>query len=145
VARVIRLHQFGGPEVLVEESVPDTPPGPDEIRIRETAIGVNFTDVHARRGDHADLHSRPKPLGIGMEAVGWVQAAAEGVAHFQIGDRVAHASRPLGANADIRNFPAERCVRVPDTLPDDAVAASLLKGLTVQCLLRRVCAVCPGD
>ena len=138
MARVVRVHQFGGPEALVEESIPDVAPGAGEIRIRQTVVGVNFTDVHARRGDHADLHSLPKPLDIGMEAVGSVEAIAGGVTRFRVGDRVAYASRPLGAYADVRNFPAERCVRVPDTVADEAVAATLLKGITVGCLIQRI-------
>ena len=145
MARVIRVHQFGGPEALVEESIPDVPLGAGEIRIRQTAVGVNFTDVHARRGDHADLHSLPKPLGVGMEAVGGVEAIAGGVTRFRVGDRVGYASWPLGAYADVRNLPAERCVRVPDTVADQTVAATLLKGITVQCLIQRIYPVRAGD
>ncbi len=145
MTRVIRVHEFGGPEALVAESVPDVAPGAGEIRIRQTAVGVNFTDVHARRGDYAPLHAMPKPLRIGIEAAGRVEAVAPDVTRFRVGDRVAYASHPLGAYADARNMPAGRCVRVPDGVADDAVAATLLKGLTVQLLIERLYPVQPGD
>lgn len=145
MARVVRLHRFGGPEVLVEEIVADTPPGPGEIRIRQTAIGVNFTDVHGRRGDYANLRALPLPLAIGMEAVGVVEAIGNDVDRFKPGERVAYASAPLGSYASHRNMPAARCVRVPDGADDRIVAASLLKGMTLEYLLRRVHCVQPGD
>jgi NADPH2:quinone reductase len=100
------------------------------------AIGVNFTDVHGRRGEHRDLHALPKPLVLGMEAVGVVEQSKHPA--FTVGDRVAYASRPLGAYCDTRNFPASRCVKVPDGLADEAVAACFLKGITVHVLTRRV-------
>lgn len=145
MARVVRLHRFGGPEVLVEEVIADAPPAPGEIRIRQTAIGVNFTDVHGRRGDYANLRALPLPLAIGMEAVGIVEALGDGVDRFKSGERVAYASAPLGSYASHRNMPATRCVRVPDAVEDRIVAASLLKGMTLEYLLRRVHRVQPGD
>jgi NADPH:quinone reductase len=145
MTRVVRVHHFGAPEALVAETIADTPPGEGEIRIRQTAIGVNFTDVHARRGDHAALHALPKPIGIGMEAVGRVEALGAGVTRFAVGERVAYATSPLGAYADARNMPAGRCVRVPDGIGDEAVAATLLKGLTVQLLLHRLHRVRAGE
>lgn len=120
----------------------EVPPAPGELRIRHTAIGVNFTDVHGRRGDHRDLHDLPKPLVLGMEAVGVVEKSQHTA--FKLGDRVAYASRPLGAYCDLRNFPASRCVKVPDGLADEAVAACFLKGITVQILTRRVFQVTEG-
>jgi NADPH2:quinone reductase len=134
--RMIGLHRFGGPEVLEVLECRDMAPAPGELRIRHTAIGVNFTDVHARRGEHRDLLELPKPLGLGMEAVGIVEQSE--VPGFAPGDRVAYASRPLGAYADVRTFAAERCVKLPAGLADEAVAACFLKGLTVQILTRRV-------
>ena len=114
----------------------ESPPAPGELRIRHTAIGVNFTDVHGRRGEHRDLYDLPKPLVLGMEAVGVVEESQDPA--FKVGDRVAYASRPLGAYCDSRNFPASRCVKVPDDLVDEVVAACFLKGITVQILTRRV-------
>jgi len=144
MSRAMALDRFGGPEVLEMRAVPEVAPGPGEIRIRHAAIGVNFTDVHGRRGDYRDLHELPKPLVLGMEAVGVVEAIGAGAGRFRIGDRVAYASRPLGAYCEARNFPAARCVPVPPGLADEVVAATFLKGLTVRTLIRRVFAVEPG-
>jgi NADPH:quinone reductase len=143
MARAIVLRCFGGPELLEEATLPDTAPAAGEVRIRHTAIGVNFTDVHARRGDYRDLADLAKPLVLGMEAVGVVDALGAGAGRFKLGDRVAYASRPLGAYCDTRNFSAQRCVRVPDGPSDETVAASFLKGLTVRALTRRVFPVKP--
>jgi NADPH2:quinone reductase len=132
----IALDRFGGPEVLQARDLPDTPPAPGEVRIRHTAIGVNFTDVHGRRGDYKDLHALPKPLVLGMEAVGVVEESA--AQEFEPGDRVTYASRPLGAYCEVRNFPAARCVAVPPGVSDVALAACFLKGLTIQVLTRTV-------
>ncbi len=145
MARVIRLHRHGGPEVLAVETVPDTPPRPGEVRIRHQAIGVNFTDVHGRRGDYAELAAAKKPVGIGIEAMGTVEALGAGVTRFQIGDRVAYASRPLGSYCDTRNYPADLCAKVPAGIADDIVAASFLKGMTVEYLIRRTYTVKARD
>jgi len=145
MARQVALRRFGGPEVLETITVPDAAPGPGELRIRHTAIGVNFTDIHGRRGDYAALHALPKPLILGMEAAGTVVAVGAGVDGFRAGDRVAYASHPLGAYCEVRNFPAARCVRIPDGLDDALVAATFLKGLTLQVLLRRVHRVVAGE
>jgi NADPH:quinone reductase len=145
MAREIRISRFGGPEVLEMHTVADTPPARGEVRIRQNAIGVNFTDVHGRRGDYADLRKMPLPLVLGMEAAGVVESVGEGVADLRAGDRVAYASRPLGAYRDLRNFPAERCVRLPDSISDPIAAALMLKSLTLQMLLRRVYRVKQGD
>jgi NADPH2:quinone reductase len=140
--RMIGLNRFGGPEVLERMDAKDVPPGRGELRIRHTAIGVNFTDVHGRRGDYRDLHDLPKPLVLGMEAVGIVEKSED--SRFAAGDRVAYASRPLGAYCEVRNFPAARCVKVPEGLADETVAACFLKGLTVDVLTRRVFRVEPS-
>lgn len=138
MAREIAIHRFGGPEVLQARVVPDSAPRPGEVRIRHSAIGVNFTDVHGRRGDYAPLRALPMPLVLGMEAAGVVEALGEGVERFRVGDRLAYASVPLGAYRDVRNFPAERCVALPAALSDRDAASVLLKGLTVQTLVQRV-------
>lgn len=144
MAREIAISGFGGPEVLQLRQAPDTPPRAGELRIRHTAIGVNFTDVHGRRGDYAPLRAMPMPLVLGLEAAGVVEAVGEGVERFRQGDRVAYASAPLGAYRDVRNFPAERCVALPAFLSDRDAATVLLKGLTLQTLLRRVFRVPAG-
>ena len=134
--RTIGLNRFGGPEVLQLMEGQERPPAPGELRIRHTAIGVNFTDVHGRRGDYRDLHDLPKPLVLGMEAVGIVEKSED--PRFGSGDRVAYASRPLGAYCEVRNFPASRCVKVPGGIADEVLAACFLKGLTIDVLTRRV-------
>ena len=96
--------------MLEARDVPPEAPGKGQIRIRHNAIGVNFTDVHGRRGDYAPLHAMPMPLVLGLEAAGVVEAVGEGVERFRVGDRVAYASGPIGAYREVRNFPAERCV-----------------------------------
>jgi len=145
MAHVIRLHRHGGPEVLALETVPDTPPRAGELRIRQDAIGVNYTDIHGRRGDYADLAAAPKPHGIGIEGTGTVEALGEGCTRFRIGDRVAYASRPIGAYADARTYPEKFCAHVPDGIDATTIAASFLKGMTVEYLIRRAYAVQPGD
>ena len=144
MALEIAIRRFGGPEVLEARDVPPEAPRKGEIRIRQKAIGVNFTDVHGRRGDYAPLHALPMPLVIGMEAAGVVEAVGEGVERFRAGDRVAYASAPIGAYREMRNFPADRCVPLPPGVSDRAAAAVLLKGLTLQTLLRRVFRVPSG-
>ena len=144
MALEIAIRRFGGPEVLEARDVPPEAPGKGQIRIRHQAIGVNFTDVHGRRGDYAPLHAMPMPLVLGLEAAGVVEAVGEGVERFRIGDRVAYASAPIGAYREVRNFPAERCVALPPGVSERAAAALLLKGLTLQTLLRRVFRVSPG-
>jgi NADPH2:quinone reductase len=144
MAREIVINRFGGPEVLESRNVADQPPRPGELRIRQTAIGVNFTDVHGRRGDYAPLRAMPMPLVLGLEAAGVVEAVGEGVERFRVGDRLAYASAPLGAYRDVRNFPAARCVSLPPGVTDRDAAALMLKGLTVHMLVRRVFRVQPG-
>ena len=143
MAREVVINRFGGPEVLELRRVAESPPRPGEVRIRQTAIGVNFTDIHGRRGDYAPLRAMPMPLVLGMEAAGVVDAVGEN-AGFRVGDRVAYASVPLGAYREVRNFPAARCVPLPAGVSDRDAAALLLKGLTVHMLVRRVFAVTPG-
>jgi NADPH2:quinone reductase len=145
MARTLYLQRFGGPEVLVPVDVPDAPPAAGEVRIRHTAIGVNFTDVNGRRGEYPDLVAMPRPVGIGMEGVGVVEAVGPGVTRLAVGDRVAYAARPLGSYCEARNFPADKCVKVPAGLDDVTVAASFLKGLTVEMLIRQIHRVQAGE
>ncbi|HEX6528250.1 MAG TPA: quinone oxidoreductase [Burkholderiales bacterium] len=144
MALEIAIRRFGGAEVLEARDAPPQAPRKGEIRIRHKAIGVNFTDVHGRRGDYAPLHALPMPLVLGMEAAGVVEEVGEGVEGWHAGDRVAYASGPIGAYRQVRNFPAERCVALPSSVPDRTAAALLLKGLTLQTLLRRVFRVPAG-
>lgn len=130
----IRIHAAGGPEVLKLEQLELPPPGPGEVRIRHTAIGLNFQDIYTRSGQYP----APMPSGLGTEAVGLVEALGDGVEGFAVGQRVCYASGPvLGACATHRNYPAARLLHAPAQMDDATLAASLLKGMTVEYLLQR--------
>ncbi|HWP20478.1 MAG TPA: quinone oxidoreductase [Burkholderiaceae bacterium] len=129
----IQIQQHGGPQVLKAVDVPVGEPGPGEIRIRHHACGVNFIDVYQRTG----LYNNPLPLVLGMEGAGVVEAVGEGVTHLKPGDRAAYASQPPGAYCEARVMPAKCVVRLPDAISFEEGAAMMLKGLTVQYLLRR--------
>ena len=138
----IRFHQTGGPEVLRWEEVAVGDPGPGELRIRHGAIGLNYIDVYHRTG----LYPLPAlPWTLGMEGAGQVEAVGPGVTEFKVGDRVAYASPPVGAYAEVRLMPADRVVALPDTIDERTAAAMLLQGMTAQYLLRRSYRVQAGD
>ena len=132
-AKAIQIQQHGGPEELklIEVEVGD--PGPDEVRIRQHAIGLNFVDVYHRIG----LYPMPLPHGIGSEGAGVVDAVGSNVRFLKQGDRVAYPQSPVGAYADVRVMPAANVVRIPAKLSFDEAAAVMLKGLTVQYLFRQ--------
>ncbi|HXU66278.1 MAG TPA: quinone oxidoreductase [Casimicrobiaceae bacterium] len=129
----IRIHKTGGPEVLTWESVDVGAPGTGEVRVRHTAIGVNFIDTYHRSG-HYPL---TLPSGLGTEAAGVVEAVGPGVDGLRPGDRVASCTAPLGAYSTERIVPADRLVKLPEGIEDRTAAAMMLKGLTVQYLLRQ--------
>jgi NADPH2:quinone reductase len=133
MAKAIRIEQYGGPEVMHLVDVAVGEPGPGEIRIRHHAVGLNFIDVYQRTG----LYQNPLPLQLGMEAAGIVEAVGEGVTHLRPGDRAAYASNPPGSYSEARVMPAKCVVKLPDAIPFDTAAAMMLKGLTVQYLLKR--------
>lgn len=137
---IIRLKAPGGPEQLEHVTVALPPPGPDEVRIRQTAIGVNFLDIYQRMGMYP-LTADAVP---GAEAVGVVVARGANVTSVQVGDRIAYAGNPVGAYVSERNLPAWRAVRLGDALADAAVASALLKGITAYMLLTRVYPVGTG-
>lgn len=139
--KAIRFHQTGGPEVLRWEDVPVPAPGVGEALIRHTAIGLNFIDTYHRSG----LYTLPLPSGLGMEAAGVVETVGEGVTAVAPGDRVAYAAGPPDAYAQMRTISAERLVPLPPGVDDRLAAAALLKGLTVEYLLRRTYPVRTGD
>ena len=140
--KAVRVHEYGGPEVLKFDDIDVTDPAPGEIRIRHTAIGLNFIDVYMRTG----LYPLPAlPTTIGMEGAGVVDALGEGVEGLCVGDRVAYASQPPGAYAQLRTIAAERVVKVPDAISDKTAAAMMLQGLTAQYLLRQTYRVEAGD
>jgi NADPH2:quinone reductase len=131
--KAIRIHRFGGPEVLELSDVEVGDPGPGQVRVRHEACGLNFIDVYHRTG----LYNQPLPMTPGMEAAGVVEALGEGVTYLSKGDRVAYASQPPGAYCQVRVMPAKTVVRLPDGIPFDVGAAMMLKGLTVQYLLKK--------
>lgn len=129
----IQIRRTGGPEVIEVAEVQVGDPGPGEIRIRHRACGINFIDVYQRNG----LYALPLPLTLGMEGAGVVEAVGEGVTHLKPGDRAAYASQPPGAYSEVRVMPAKCVVKLPDAIGFEDGAAMMLKGLTVQYLLRK--------
>lgn len=140
-AKAIRIATQGGPDVLKLQNVTLAAPGEGEVLLRQTAIGLNFIDVYFRDGAYAiDL-----PAGIGAEAVGIVAAIGPGVTTCKVGDRVCYGGSTPGAYADHRIMPAARLVPVPDGVSDEAAAAVMMKGMTVEYLLNRCVALQPGQ
>jgi len=141
VAHAIRIAATGGPEVLEWQEVTVGDPGPGEVRLRHTAVGLNYIDVYFRTG----LYPVEPPFTPGLEAAGVVEALGDGVEDLSVGDRVAYAAPPPGAYAEARLMPADRVVKVPDGVDDAIAAAMMLKGMTAHYLLRRTYRVQSGD
>lgn len=141
MAHAVRFHETGGPEVLRWEDVALSDPAAGEVRLRQYAVGLNYIDTYHRSG----LYAVKLPSGIGVEGAGVVEAVGEGVSEVAVGDRVAYASGPLGAYAEVRNMPADRLVKLPDAISFEQGAAMMLQGMTAQMLLRRTYAVKAGD
>jgi NADPH2:quinone reductase len=137
----IRFYEVGGPEVLRWEETPVGEPGEGQVRLRHTAIGVNFIDTYHRSG----LYPLPLPSGLGSEAAGVVEAVGKDVTHVAIGDRVVYAGGPVGSYCEGRVMPADRLVKLPPEISDEQAAAMMLKGMTVQYLIRRTYRVQPGE
>lgn len=138
----IRFHRPGGPEVLVLEEMPLDPPGPGQVTIEQSAVGLNFIDVYHRTGLYP---VGPLPSGLGSEGAGRVVALGDGVSEFKVGDRVAYAGGPVGAYAAARNLPASVLVPLPASIDDRQAAAMMLQGLTAHYLLRSTFPVQPGQ
>ncbi len=140
MVHAIRVHEAGGPEVLRWEEVEVGEPGPGQVRLRQTAVGLNYIDVYHRTG----LYPQPLPFTPGTEGAGVVDAVGEGVTAVQPGDRVAYAG-PIGGYAEVRLIDADRLVKLPDEISDELAAAMMLQGMTARMLLRAVHAVQPGE
>lgn len=138
---IIRFHQTGGPDVLRWESIELGEPARDQVRLRHTAVGLNFIDVYERNG----LYQMPLPATPGKEAAGVIEAVGAGVKHVKAGDRVSYSLSASGSYAEARVMPADRLVKIPDAIDDNTAAAATLKGLTAQALLRQVYRVRKGD
>jgi NADPH:quinone reductase len=139
MANAIRLKAPGAADQLESVTIALPPPQIDEIRILQTAIGVNFIDIYQRMG----LYPLPPPAIPGIEAAGRVTAVGANVTSVRVGDRIAYAGAPVGAYTSERNLPAWRAVRLPDSLADAAAATVFVKGITAHMLLTRVYPVGP--
>jgi len=139
--KAIRFAKTGGPEVLTLEDIELPPPSRGQVRVRHTAIGVNFIDTYQRSG----LYPVALPSGLGLEAAGIVEALGEGVTTLTVGDRVAYCTGPLGAYAEANNVAADRVVKLPAGVSEEAAAAAMLKGMTAQYLLKRTFPVQRGQ
>jgi NADPH:quinone reductase len=141
MTHAVRIHAYGGPEVLRWEEHDPGPPGPGTAQVRHTAVGLNYIDVYDRTG----LYAMPLPGILGREAAGVVTAVGRRVQDIRPGDRVAYVLPQPGAYCQVRNVPAERLVRLPRAIADADAAALMLKGLTAQYLLRRTYRVKAGE
>src|SRR3984957_6433678 len=141
MTHAIRFHKTGGPEVLVWEEVNVGKPGAGEVRIRHPAVGLNFVDIYNRSG----VYPLPLPSGLGGEGAGVVEEVGSGVTDLKPGDRVAYGARRPAAYAQARLIPADRLLKLPDSIDDKTAAAMMLKGLTVQYLIRQTYRVKAGD
>src|SRR6266850_3297936 len=141
-AQGVVVSAFGGPEVLRHQSLPARPPGPGQVRIRQTAVGVNYIDVYVRAGLYRMIEP---PAVLGMEAAGVVEDVGDGIAHLLPGDRVAYACAPPGAYVGARTMPADQVVVLPDDVDEETAAALMLKGMTAAYLLHRTHRVRAGE
>ncbi|MEX3983147.1 quinone oxidoreductase [Paraburkholderia sp. EG287A] len=141
MTKAIRYDKTGGPEVMKWADVDVGEPGEGEVRLRQSACGLNYIDVYFRTG----LYPQALPAGLGMEAAGEVTALGKGVSALKVGDRVAYVARPPGAYAQERVLRADQVIKLPDAISDEAAASIMLQGLTAQYLLRRTYRVQAGD
>ncbi|MDE8344246.1 MAG: alcohol dehydrogenase catalytic domain-containing protein, partial [Acidocella sp.] len=141
MSKAIRMHEVGGPGVLKWESVPTPQPGPTEALIRHAAVGLNYIDVYFRTG----LYKTALPATPGLEGAGVVLAVGAEVKDLEVGDRVAYQGGPLGAYATERVIPADRLVKLPDSIDFNTGAAMMLQGMTAEYLLLRTLKVQKGQ
>jgi NADPH:quinone reductase len=141
MVHVIRFHQTGGPEVLKWDEVELGKPGPGEVRVRHTAVGLNYVDTYQRSG----LYQVPLPSSLGGEAAGVIEEVGPDVPEFKKGDRVAYGNAPVGGYSEARIIPWHRLVKLPDAISDKTAAAMMLKGLTTEYLVNRSYAIKSGD
>jgi NADPH2:quinone reductase len=142
MTHAIVQHKAGGPEVMVWEEVDVADPEPGQAKVRHTSIGLNYIDVYHRMGKYPIPEF---PITIGMEAAGVVEAVGDNVTNVAVGDRVAYATRPIGAYAEARVIEASRLVPIPDEIADQAAATLMLKGMTAAYLLTRTHVVKAGE
>ncbi len=140
MSHAIKVNKTGAPEVMQWSEVEVGSPGPGQVRLQQTAVGLNFIDVYHRTG----AYPLPLPFVPGMEGAGIVDAVGEGVTHVKTGDRVAYAM-VIGAYAEARLIAADRVVKLPDSVADQTAAAMMLQGMTARYLIRDIYKVGPGD
>ena len=141
MTKAIRIHEHGGPEVLRWEDVEVGAPGPGQVRVKHSAVGLNYIDTYQRSG----LYPLQLPITLGMEGAGVVEELGEGVSGLAVGDRVAYAAPPPGSYAEARLSPADRLIKLPDGIGDQQAAAMMLQGMTVQYLIRQTHRVQAGE
>jgi NADPH2:quinone reductase len=141
MAQAIRFEKTGGPDVLIWQQVSVDKPGPGQVRLKHTAVGLNYIDTYQRSG----LYPMQLPSGLGGEGAGIIEEVGPGVTGLKPGDRVAYAGGPPGAYSEARVMPADRLVPVPDGITDQQAAAMMLKGMTAWYLVRRTHVVKPGE
>ena len=143
MAKAVRMHRVGGPEVLELEDVEVGLPGPGQVRLRHMAVGLNYADTYFRNG----TYPVPLPAGLGVEAAGVVEEVGEGVQNVAVGDRVTYTGfiNTLGAYSTERLVPAAPLIKLPDAIGFDTAAAMTMRGLTSAYLMRRIHAFKPGD
>lgn len=142
MSKAIRIYRTGGPDVMQWEDVADAAPGPGQVRMKNTAVGLNFRDVLIRNGGHA---LKSFPSGLGLESAGVIEALGAGVTGLSVGQRIAVVAGPDGAYAEARNVPAARVVPLPDTIDERTAASMMIRGMTVRYLLHETYPVQRGD
>ncbi len=142
MSKAIRIHQHGGPDVLKWEDVEVGEPGPGEVRLRHTAIGLNFVDTYHRTGQFGEIEQLPQVLGV--QGSGVIDALGSAVEGLAVGQRVTYTG-VRGAYSEARLVPAEKLIALPDDISDELASAAFLRGLTAEYLLRRLYAVRPGE
>jgi NADPH:quinone reductase len=140
MARTASFSRTGGPEVIEWRDVELSPPGPGQVRMRHTAVGLNFIDTYHRRG----IYPLELPSGLGLEAAGVIEAVGPDVRGWNVGDRVGTFGPERGAYATERNVAAASLLPIPDDISDEVAAAALLKACTVEFLVERCAKVQPG-
>ena len=139
--KVVSFKKFGGPEVLEVENIDIVKPGSKEVLVKNLAIGLNYIDTYHRSG----LYPIPLPSGIGLEACGEIEEVGSEVSMFKVGDRVTHASMPIGAYAEKQILPEDKLVSVPDGVSNEVASCITLKGITAEYLLHRAYPLKKGD
>ncbi len=141
MTKAIRIHEHGGPDVLRWEDVEVGAPGPGQVRVKHSAVGLNYLDTYQRSG----LYPLQLPITLGMEGAGVVEELGAGVNGLAVGDRVAYAAPPPGSYSEARLSPADRLIKLPDGIGDQQAAAMMLQGMTVQYLIRQTHRVQAGE